>query len=139
MRLAELLLPFVRQRSLGKIYGPGGGFVLARNPDIVVCPDVAFVRQSRVPPGNPDEFFPGAPGLAVEIFSKTDTVPRLMRTVRQYFHNGAHTVWIVYPAKAQVKVLESSGNDRLLTGEAVLEAPELLPGFAIPVKEVFEL
>jgi Uma2 family endonuclease len=91
MRLAELLLPFVRQRSLGKIYGPDGGFVLARNPDIVVCPGVAFVRQSRVPPGNPDEFFPGAPDLAVEIFSKTDTVPRLMRKVRQYFRNGAHS------------------------------------------------
>jgi Uma2 family endonuclease len=97
MRLAELLLPFVRQRSLGKIYGPGGGFVLARNPDIVVCPDVAFVRQSRVPPGNPDEFFPGAPDLAVEIFSKTDTVPRLMRKVRQYFRNGAHTVVLEAP------------------------------------------
>jgi hypothetical protein len=41
-------------------------------------------------------------------------------------------------AKAQVQVLDSSGNDRLLTGEAVLETPELLPGFAIPVKEVFE-
>jgi Uma2 family endonuclease len=61
-----------------------------------------------------------------------------MRKVRQYFRNGTHTVWIVYPAKAQVQVLESSGNDRLLTGEAVLETPELLPGFAIPVKEVFE-
>jgi Uma2 family endonuclease len=139
MRLAELMLPFVRQRSLGKIYGPDGGFILARDPDILVCPDVAFVRQSRVPPGNPDDFFPGAPDLAVEIFSKTDTVPRLMRKVRQYFRHGAHTVWILYPAKIQIQVLESSGNDRLLSGDDVLESPELLPGFSVSVKEVFEL
>ncbi len=62
-----------------------------------------------------------------------------MRKVRQYFRYGAHTVWILYPAKAQVQVLESSGNDRLLSRDAVLESPELLPGFSIPVKEVFEL
>src|SRR5258708_7913530 len=139
MRLAELLLPVVRQRSLGKIYGPDGGFILARDPDIVVCPDLAFVRQSRVPPGNPDEFFPGAPDLAVEVFSKTDTVPRLMRKVHQYLHCGTHTVWVPYPARAQIQVLESSGSGRLLSGEDMLDCPELLPGFSIPVKEVFEL
>jgi Uma2 family endonuclease len=62
-----------------------------------------------------------------------------MRKVRQYFRYGTHTVWILYPAKTQVQVLESSGNDRLLSSEAVLESPKLLSGFSIPIKEVFEL
>jgi Uma2 family endonuclease len=139
VRLAALLYAFVHDRSLGTLYGTEAGFVLTRNPDTVVCPDLAFVRSERVPEGDTDEFFPGAPDLAVEIFSKTYTFPRLMRIVRQYFRYGTHTVWILYPAKTQVQVLEFSGKNRLLSSEAVLESPELLPGFSIPIKEVFGL
>jgi Uma2 family endonuclease len=139
VRLAALLYTFVHERSLGTLYGTEAGFVLSRNPDTVVCPDLAFVRRERAPDGDTDDLFRGAPDLAVEIFSKSDTFPRLMSKVRQYFRYGTHTVWILYPAKAQVQVLESSGNDRLLSWEAVLDSPELLPGFSITVNEVFEL
>ncbi len=139
VRLAAMLYTFVHDQSLGTLYAAEAGFVLAQNPDTVVCPDLAFVRTERVPEGDTDDFFPGAPDLAVEIFSKTDTVPRLMHKVRQYFRYGTHTVWILYPAKIQIQVLESSGNDRLLSADDLLESPDLLPGFSIPVKEVFEL
>ncbi len=45
VRLAALLYSFVHDRSLGTLYGTEAGFLLTRNPDTVVCPDLAFVRR----------------------------------------------------------------------------------------------
>jgi hypothetical protein len=48
----------------------------------------------------------------------------------------------MWPSSASLgchRVTRTSFFPALLTGEAMLEAPELLPGFAIPAKEVFEL
>jgi len=37
-----------------------------------------------------------------------------------------------------VNVLEASGADRLLRDGDLIEAPELLPGFSVPVSEFFD-
>ncbi len=39
----------VKTRRLGVVCGAGTGFVLARNPDTVLAPDVAFIRRERIP------------------------------------------------------------------------------------------
>ena len=131
-----LLKTYVRKHKLGKVYTGDGGFRL--RDDIVRAPDVAFVRRERVPAVQKGGFGKGAPDLAVEIFSPSDSVRQLMRKVKQYFAAGCHTVWIVYPESREVNVLEASGTDRLLKGDDLLEAPELLPGFSVPVSELFE-
>ena len=61
-----------------------------------------------------------------------------MRKVKQYFVAGCHTVWIVYPDRKEVHVLEASGSDRLLQAGDTIDAPELLPGFSVRVAEFFE-
>jgi len=82
-------------------------------------------------------FGKGAPDLAVEIFSPSDNVRQLMRKVKQYFAAGTHTVWIVYPDRREVQVLDAAGADRLITGDDPIES-ELLPGFSVPISEFFE-
>ena len=73
-------------------------------------------------------FNQGAPDLAVEVFSPSDSVRQLMRKVKQYFAAGCHTVWIVYPEQQEVKnVPESSSLYHRRPGD-LIEAPELLPG-----------
>jgi Uma2 family endonuclease len=61
-----------------------------------------------------------------------------MRKVKQYFAAGTHTVWIVYPDRKEVQILEATGTDRLLQGDDPIEAPELLPGFSVSITEFFE-
>jgi Uma2 family endonuclease len=58
--------------------------------------------------------------------------------VKQYFAAGCHTVWIVYPDARELHVLEASGSDRILKEGDSVEAPELLPGFSVPLAELFE-
>jgi hypothetical protein len=42
----------------------------------------------------------------------------------------------VYPEEKEVHVFESA-SVRIVRGDDVLAAPELLPGFEVPVRELF--
>ncbi len=136
IEIGRILSNYVKKHRLGKVLSGDTGFRLRE--DTVRSPDVAFVRRARVAALKSKGFAKGAPDLAVEIFSPSDSVAQLMRKVKQYFAAGCHTVWIVYPEAQEVHVLEASGADRLLRGEDVLEAAELLPGFSVRVGEFFE-
>ncbi len=78
----------------------------------------------------------GAPDLAVEIVSPSDSATALARKVRQYLEAGTHTVWVVHRKTREVHVYEQ-GSTRFLTEEQTLDAPELLPGFSTKVNELF--
>lgn len=134
--IAAILRNFVKRHGLGRVYIADTGFRLRQ--DTVRAPDVAFVRRERVDALKSLGFAKGAPDLSVEIFSPSDNVRQLMRKVKQYFAAGTHTVWIVYPDRREVQLLEATGTDRLLRASDHIEAPELLPGFSVPIAEFFE-
>jgi len=135
-RIVSILEQYVRQHRLGRVYCGEPGFRLGIAT--VRAPDVAFIRQERPEALKSRGFAKGAPDMAVEIFSPSDSVPQLMRKVKQYFAAGCHTVWIVYPDAREIHALEASGADRILRDGDLMEAPELLPGFSVPVAEFFE-
>jgi len=135
IEIGSILRNFVKRHDLGKVYGSDGGYRLSEGT--VRAPDVSFVRADRLAQVHGKGFLIGAPDLAVEIFSPSDSVRQLMRKTKQYFAAGCHTVWIVYPDRREVNVLEASGTDHLLTAEDTIEAPELLPGFSAKVSEFF--
>jgi Uma2 family endonuclease len=135
MTIGTLMNNYVRKNGLGRVYGSDTGFRLRATT--VRAPDVAFVRKERLAAIRQGVFANGAPDLAVEVFSPSDSVRQLMRKVKQYFAAGCHTVWIVYPDRKEINVLEASGADRLLGIGDTIEAPDLLPGFSVPAAEFF--
>jgi Uma2 family endonuclease len=90
MRIASILDRHVMQHSLGRVYVGETGSRLSAGT--VRAPDVAFIRQERLEALHGKGFAEGAPDLAAEIFSASDSVPQLMRKVKQYFAAGCHTV-----------------------------------------------
>ena len=72
-RIAYVLRTFVERERLGEILVADTGFVLARDPDTVRGPDVAFIARERYEAaGDPPTAFPGAPDLAVEVVSPSN-------------------------------------------------------------------
>jgi Uma2 family endonuclease len=75
VNLTVSLGTYVKANSPGVVVGTETGFKIESNPDTVLAPDVAFVRQERVlQMGRTEKFWPGAPDLAVEVLSPSDTV-----------------------------------------------------------------
>jgi Uma2 family endonuclease len=112
------------------------GFRLAAN--VVRAPDVAFIREERLTDIPWDRYCEFGPDLAVEILSPDDNAGRLQRKITQYLKAGTHTVWVLDPETVTVNVYQKPGAFRTLTADDSIDAPELLPGFSIPVRTLFE-
>lgn len=130
---------YVRTQKLGRVSGAETGFRLRSNPDTVRGPDVAFVAQSRIPPGKlPKGYFPGAPDLAVEVISPSEPAAEVQGKVTEYFAAGTRLVWIVYPDNLQVVVFRSARESTILGADDTLDGGDLVPGFTCRVSDLFE-
>lgn len=138
-QIAWLLTAFVRPRRLGIVVGAETGFLLARDPDHVLGPDVAFVRRDRLPPRRERRhYLPLAPDLAVEIVSPSDRTKTVMDKVMEYLDYGVRVVWVVYPVRQTVMVWNGDRTGRLLGETDELDGGEVLPGFRVRVGDLFQ-
>lgn len=136
--VAHRLMTFVGDGRLGVVVTGDTGFILARNPDTVLGPDVAFVRTDRLPPTEMRaRFAEMAPDLAVEVVSPSDRASEVAEKVTRWIGAGVRLVWLVYPARRQVEVHRAGGMTRVLEGDDTLDGGDILPGFAVPVADLF--
>jgi Uma2 family endonuclease len=131
------LRSFVKSRGLGRVLSSEVGFLIARDPDTVLAPDVAFVRAERDPPGGQKQFFPGAPDLAVEVLSPNDRASDVNAKVQTWLDAGAVVVLVVDPQTQTVAVHRQPREVHILGRDDVLTIADLLPEFSLPVKEIF--
>lgn len=125
----------VKANGLGTVLAAETGFCLARDPDTVRAPDVAFVRTDRPKPDR--GYYPGAPDLAVEVLSPDDRPGYVRDKVAEWLEAGAHAVWVVDPRTRTVVIHESGGEPREYGEADTLPGGDVLPGFELAVREVF--
>ena len=113
------------------------GYTLRQGPDTVRGPDVSFVFQPRVE-GRGGGFPTGAPDIAVEIVSPSNTAADVARKVAEYLAAGSQRVWVVYPAGRRVVINHADGSALSYDEGGVITDEELLPGFSLPLSEIFE-
>jgi Uma2 family endonuclease len=138
-RIVARLGDHVERLGLGAVLVEAG-YVLQRGPDTVRGPDVSFVSISRLPPDQiPEQFIPGAPDLAVEILSPSSRWSDVEEKIADYFTAGARLIWVVDPGERRVIVRYPDRPPRVVaTGES-LAGGDVVPGFALPLAELFGL
>jgi Uma2 family endonuclease len=138
--LVQHLGPFRRAQNLGRTVGEGL-FRLPLPIDRNRRPDVAFVAYDRWAKGRPlpesDNAWDVLPNLAVEVISPTDLAEDVQEKVAEYLRAGVTLVWVVYPRTSQVHVYESPSSIRVLSRTDELDGGEVLPGFRLPLTELF--
>ncbi|MCB0065142.1 MAG: Uma2 family endonuclease [Caldilineaceae bacterium] len=81
---------------------------------------------------------PHYPDLAVEIKSPDDSVRKLREKAEYYLENGVAMVWLIYPEQRMVEVYTPDGDVEILFEGDMIDGGEVLPGFSMPVTEVFD-
>lgn len=130
---------FVVENGLGIVTAADTGFILERNPDggdTVRGLDIAFLSSANAPAVLPDHLVDVAPDLAVEIISPSNRVTDMHRKIRQLLAAGTALVWIVHPETRTVEAHTRSGA-ATLEEDDLLSGGDVLPGFEIPVREIF--
>lgn len=136
--LGGLLAIYVRQQKLGVVCDSSTAFTLKngnkRSPDVSFVAKVRLKGLKRPPRG----FFQGSPDLAVEILSPSNTVEEIHAKIVEYFENDTQLVWVIHPDEKYVLVYHGPEPDRLLRPQDLLDGEAIVPGFSMPVVELFE-
>jgi Uma2 family endonuclease len=121
------------------LFGDGFGYELREIPHTVRVPDVSFVRADRLPPGGfGGELFKGAPDLAIEVLSPSETVSRLDEKLADYAAARTPLTWIDDVERRTVAVIAASQPGRWLGENDTLTADRVIPDFSCAVADLFE-
>ena len=108
-RLQKILEPIVKKASpaarLGTVWIEAG---YKFGKKAWLQPDVSISHRDQ-PSG---DYFEGAPALAIEVISESNTAEQMDRKVKMYLSNGAAEVWVVYPKTACIWVFQESHAEK---------------------------
>lgn len=133
-RTAAKMAVWVDARRLGRVTGSNAGFILP-NAD-VRAPDVSFVLAERLR-RSPRAFAELAPDLMVEVKSPTDNLTKLETKILNFLAVGTRVGILINPDDRTVKVYRAEQEAVMLQDEELLTVPDLLPGWEVPVSELW--
>lgn len=129
---------YVMSHGLGRVHAAETGFRVSGDPDTVLAPDAAFVSRERIERAAIGKGYrAGAPDLAVEVVSPGDTFARVEAKVARWLAAGCRMVVVVNPERRAATVYRSLDEVRLLTEGDVLDGADVVPGWTLPLRELF--
>ena len=136
--IAASLGIYVKTNRLGTAYA-ATGFLLESDPDHVRAPAVAIVRRERAESvADRDSYFPGAPDIAVEVISPSDSYADVEEKVTDWLEAGTLAVIVVDPRRRTARVHRSPTEVVVLRKADVLSVEDVVPGWRMPIKDIFE-
>ena len=139
--IGSLLTVHVKKHKLGYVCCAETGFKISQNPDTVRAPDAAFVRQAAIDEcdegGIPRGYWEGAPDLAVEVISPSDTYTEVAEKVDEWLNAGCAMVWVLNPRRETVEVYRSPKDITVLHGDDTLDGEDVIEGFQCQVRDLF--
>jgi Uma2 family endonuclease len=136
IELASALNHFARPRKLGRAYTE----LRAVFGGEAQVPDVSFYVTERVPGfvrGEEPPLLTSPPDIAVEILSPDQTLTELRVKLRHSLKRGSKLGWLIHPIREEFWVLRPGRKAQLLKPDDLLSGEDVIPGFTLPVEELF--
>jgi Uma2 family endonuclease len=134
--LVRLLLNWVKPRKLGRVFESSGGFILPNSN--LTAPDVSFVAADRLKQSK-RYFAELVPDLVVEIKSQSDRIKPLREKLLSFIELGAKVGILIDPDKRTVTIYTPTAEPVILRDGDMISIPELLPGWEVPVAELWPI
>ena len=129
----------VRPRRLGRVGGTDGGVLIQRDPGTVREPDIFFVSAEKLPLSERVQgYLEVIPEMVAEIVSPSDRQEAVNDKTLMWLGLGVLMVVEVYPAERAVMVHRPGEPALTLTGDDALDGGDVLPGFTLPLSEIFD-
>lgn len=142
----DLLMSFARQQPNIAVYVETP-YVLTYSPDWVTgarTPDVMVYSTARLNAYKTETAnwrrmpFVLVPDLCVEVISTHDVYSEVDAKIERYLADGVRLVWVVNPRTSSVRVHSANSLQSVRLTEAyTLDGGEVLPGFTLPVRDIF--
>jgi Uma2 family endonuclease len=139
-RVTKFLANWVDQQPepRGEVLCGEAGVRLRRDPDSAVGVDVVYVSAEVMARQTDDTtLIEGVPVLAVEILSPNDTQEEIEEKIDDYLSAGVPLVWVINPHRRTVQILRPGVEPEFVNARQELSGEPHLPGFRVPVAQLF--
>jgi len=134
-----ILHAFVKSNNLGRVFICDTFVRTKTDPVTLRGADVAYLSYERLPKGPiPEGPLPVAPELVIEVRSPSDRLSAVAAKVEEYLEAGVRVVVYLDPKYELAAVHQGDEFARRLHNGDELTFPDILPGFAVPVRRFFE-
>ncbi len=135
--VCSVLQPYVIEHQLGLVVVGDVLFRLDVAGRLARAADVAFIRSDRLPgEQTPLGAFIGAPDLAVEIISPSNTANEIQQKIGHWLTHGTGGVLVIYPEYRGVVLWKPDGAVSL-QGDDEIDLSAIIPGFGCKVSQLF--
>ncbi len=141
--LNAALNAFVMPRRLGRVSGGQGGYdatITGDSDDEIRGPDVAFLSAERLPAAQAaiarGDYAP-APDLVAEVVSASQSRKDVAERAERWLAAGTRLVWNIWPTSQTVDVWTPDTPMYTLGPQEALDGLDVLPGFALPLVDLF--
>lgn len=133
-RISHKISSYLDQNDIGYVTGADGSYILS--PEHEFMPDVGYISKERLPQ-EPEREVQGAPDLAVEVKSPTDSKRGLRQKAEDYLRFGTKLVWLVFPEEKRIEVYEPDQDVLEFGIDDTLDGGDVLPDFKLAVRDIF--
>lgn len=137
LRLGSKLLDYADESGRGVAMSGEVGIWIRRDPDTVRGADLLFISHERYAQRGTSGFLDVPPELVVEVLSPRDRWSEVLEKLADYFEAGVDRVWVVNPKRRLISSYRSLSEIGHFEAGETLADEELLPGFALPVSDLF--
>lgn len=135
--VAVLLKTYLQNNDIGRVVVESG-VITERDLDTVRGPDVSYWSYERLPKSSTPKGYPDVVAdLCVEVRSPDQSRKKLLEKVREYLACGVRFVWIVDPNDDTVTTYQQPDRGIVHSGDGVVTAENVLPGFSVPASKFF--
>jgi Uma2 family endonuclease len=108
------------------------GYKIGSNPDSWLIPDVSVAHSGQ----SADDYYQGAPLIAIEIISESNTAIKIDLKIEEYLANGGQEVWVAY-GKTRRVLTHFAGRDEVEIGRSHIRSRALPEVSEIPLSEIW--
>jgi Uma2 family endonuclease len=157
-QLKELNVSYLSSFTAGRVFNRVSAHVEARNlgwvspegtsyrcfpddPGKVRRADAAFHALDRMTAAlaTTEGHCTVVPDLVVEVVSPNDLAYEVAEKQSEWTEAGAKLVWVIHPARQTIHAYRPDGTVTLFNRTDTLTAEPVLPGFRVPVADLFRL
>ncbi len=129
---------YEENENLGKAFDSSTGFILPNGA--TRSPDASWVSQQRWDALTTEEkgtFANICPDFVVELRSSSDRIEPLQAKMKEYMDNGAKLGWLLDPQNRRVEIYQPEIEVKILENPVELFGEEVLPGFVLNLRRVW--
>ncbi len=129
---------YLADQPIAEIYAGDTGYILSRDPDLLLAPDLSVIRLENLPDEPPETGFEDlVPDLVAEVLSPSERMGRVNYKIWEYLNSGVQLVWLIDPSQKNVTIHAPNRQMQVIGIDDTLDGGEVLPEFRLPLAELF--